>query len=175
MFHATELHFRFQTESSLADMKTICTKHPPFSILLSLRAQLDRSDSIYYKYLDLANFKSEPANLFLRKFEIMTTQLMLFHGICWSFLKDGANEPAEHVQEVAQSILKLLQNQRKEVPNMLSPEIIHRHISESYTEICFEEAQFLLNKCDVNTHCPVPAGVSSLNTILMYTLEKVRI
>lgn len=147
-------------------MKKICEKYPPLDILLSFRSELDKPKSIYYKYLDLANFKSEPANFVMKKFEGIATKLMLFHEICRNFSMPSIDESAEHVK-VAQSILTLVRKQRKEVPNIIPPESIRRHISESNTEKC-SEAQFLVDECILELRCPVPAGVSYFTFIFIY-------
>lgn len=167
LFRSIEIFFHNQSETSLTDMKQICVQNHPLSVLLNFQYKLEKEDSTYYKHLKLFNFKSEYANLFVKKFEGVVSKLMFSYAFCQVFLTNNTIQSVKHMEQATESVLTLIWKQRKEVPNMIPPESIRRHIIESNAEKCSEEAQFLVDKCDIELYCPVPAGVSYLNFILI--------
>ena len=168
--HAIELYTHHQTESFLRDMEKQCEKHPPFSILLQLKLQLDRPDSIYYKYLELANFNSDPANMFMKEFEGIVIELMLFHGVCQSFFHNNTDYSTDHIRNETETILTLIQKQRKEVPNLLTSEIIIRHLSGIRMTKCYEEiAVPSLQIYEPVIDCPENAVVSFLYHFITFS------
>ena len=160
LFHSIDLCFRHLSETSWNNAKRICNQNDPLRILLDFRYKLGREDSTYYKHLKLFNFKSKYANLLLKKFEGVVTKLVFSYGFCHTVLEDNTEKSTKHMEETVISVLTLIQEQRREVPNKLTPDMIVRHLSEYNFNNCSAEPNFLSNKCNLYLNCSVPVFVS---------------
>ena len=152
LFRSIEIFFRHPSEKSLADAKAVCSHNHPLNILLRFEYKLNKTDSIYYKsdsiyyeYLKLFNFKSEYANLLVKQFERIVNKLIFAYGFCYTFVMNNTTHSIKHMGETARSVLTLIREQRKEVPNKLTPDIISRYVSELVMMKCSAEAPHTLN------------------------------
>src|SRR5690606_32843426 len=116
-------------------------------------------------------YKSKPANQIMVKFQAIAVQLMFSHDICSEFLTNNTENSRKYVKEVTESILKLIVKQRKEVPNMLTPDMIVKHIRDAPIRNCSDEARFFVESCHTELYCPAPVNVSFLNIVLLHTLK----
>ena len=76
----------------------------------------------------------------MKQFEGIVAKLVIAHGICRNFTTNGSSGTAKHVSEVAISTINLIRKQRKEVPNLLTPDIILHHLSTVNVPHCFDKA-----------------------------------
>ena len=162
LFNSIDLFFRHPSKSSFNDMKTICNQNHPMKILLSFQYKLNKTDSTYYKHLKLFDFKSDFANLLKKKFEGVLSKLMFCYLCCQAISTKNTGDPMKHMEETANSILTLIREQRREVPNMLTPEIIIHHLHGLITENYYADVAYFLNECKIERNCSSPAAVSFL-------------
>ena len=78
--------------------------------------------------------------MLMKQFEGIVAKLVIAHGICRNFTANGNGETAKHVSEVAISTINLIRKQRKEVPNLLTPDIVLHHLSTLRVPHCFDKA-----------------------------------
>lgn len=167
-----EHFFHYPSERTLADVKRICNQNHPLEILIKFKFQLNRNDSTYYKHLRLFDFKSQYANLLMEKFEAIVAQLIMAHGICRSFSTNSIEKVTLNVEQIASSIIRMIREQRKEVPNMLTPKMILRHLSGIDKPECFEEEALPWEKkYNTKVLCPGTAAVSF--SLLLYVVRHV--
>lgn len=142
-------------------MKWLCYLHNPLSMLMYLRDELNGENSIYYEYLEIFNFKSKYANLLMKRFQGNVIKLVILYGLCPNLVTGKTKEITKDVEDIATSILTLIQEQRKEVPNMLTSETIIKHFSDFKMPTCFsEETADFINYLDINIICSHKEDVS---------------
>ena len=162
LFRSIELFFHHPSKSSLDNMKAICNQNRIMKILLDFQYHLNKTDSVYMKYLRLFDFRSEHANILVKKFEGTVAKLVIAHGACRAFLANDMSESVKHMKETALSLITSIRNQRKEAPNMLTPEIIIHHLSDLSVSDCFDkQIAGLVESYDTYLLCPEKVTVSS--------------
>ena len=161
LFRSIELFFHYPSAESLDDLKAICLENRPMHVLLKLQYKINKTDSLYFNYLELYDFKSEYANMLVEKFEGTVAKLVIAYGICRNFTTNGVKESVKHMEETANSIITLIRKQRKDVPNLLTSEIIHRHLDKITVPGCFNEAVTdWVDHYNYGISCPHKATVS---------------
>lgn len=161
LFHTIELFVQYQSKSFLDDLKKVCNKYNPTNILLNFQHKLNKTDSIYFKYVKLLDFKSEYANLIMRNFEKNVVKLVFSHAVCRTLSTTNPENTLKNMSETAASVIMLIRDQRREVPNMLTPKIIHHHIRKLAMPECFAEAaENFVENIEMSITCPDTMSVS---------------
>ena len=68
-------------------------------------------------------------------------KLLFSYEVCHAFSTNSNEGSTEHVEKTAHSIINLIREQRKEVPNLLTGEHVHQHLQILSIPKCETTAQ----------------------------------
>ena len=128
LFHMTKKFFKNLTQGTFNDLKGTCDKNDPHMILTDLKHHLEDKPSIYFKRLKIYNFTSYYAEELMKNINGTLIKLVLSYGSCRALKKRHHRGSIESFQETVNSIVKLIEKQRREVPNMLTADHVRQHL-----------------------------------------------